>query len=154
MAGLLATLLSAFGATEAPTADEWTVSTGQAAGKPVIARFRSAAPPNAAAYPTLIVISWSYPEDSSGLPDSDVRERMDRLEDLLTERVEADGVAIHTATETGRGLREWQWYARSEEEMMQAVNGALRTEAPFPIEFASEHDPQWRAYTSVAAEPQ
>jgi hypothetical protein len=155
MAGLLATILASFGLGQSPQDDvPWTVATAEVNGKPLIVRYRASAPTalDLATYGTLVVISWRFDGGESGLPASDARERMDDLEDRLTERLEPRGIAFHTATVTGDGVREWQWYARSAEEMMRNVNEALLGVPAFPIEISDEPDPQWQAYRGLSSQ--
>jgi hypothetical protein len=47
---------------------------------------------------------------------------------------------------TGVGLREWVYYARSQQEFMSKVNEALRKVPRFPIEIDLWRDPEWKRY--------
>jgi hypothetical protein len=154
MPSWIASLLAALGFTQAPQNETWVVATGEVDGKPLIVRFRAAVPQTVRekSHPSLFTIRWTYEGGASGLPDSEIRERMERLEDLLTQHLEKDAVAFHTATITGNGVRELQWYARSGKEMMRVLNLALRGEPPFPIEVAHHSDPGWLAYHELVAE--
>lgn len=156
MASWFASILAALGFTQSQQNEPWVVATGEADGKPLIVRFRVAVPPgvNGKSHPALFTIKWAFEGGASGLPGTEIRERMARLEDLLTDHLEQNAVAFHTATITGNGVRELQWYARSGEEMMQGLNLALRGEPPFPIEVAHHSDPEWLAYHELVAEAQ
>jgi hypothetical protein len=132
--------------------DGWVVVSGKHDGKPLIVRFRATMPRQLTPgrYPTLTTIVWRYEGAASGLPPDDVSTRMDRLEDLLAQRVEAQGVAFHTATVTGDGTREWQVYAQSEDAMTRALNDALRGDPVYPIEIHFAPDPEWLQYHGLA----
>jgi len=107
-------LLSWFGESRSPLERPWTVATGLLAeGKPLVIRYLSDARGTVTCsnFPHLIVVRWQFDHDGSGLPDSGIRERMLRLEQLLEGVLEPRGLAVHTATATGGGVVEWQWYA-------------------------------------------
>jgi len=150
--GVICAALSLLGLVACSPEDRWIVSTGQLDGKPYIARFRATVPRHVdpGSYPTLVTLAWHYDDGASGLPADDVRSRMERLEDLLVERVEGRQVAFHMVTVTGKGTREWQFYARAEDEMMRALNDALRGEPVFPIEIHLAADPDWHQYHLLA----
>ena len=156
MASWFASILAGLGLTQTPQNEPWVVATREVDGKPLIVRYRAAIPQmvREKSHPALFTITWTFEGGDSGLPDSEIRERMERLEDLLTDHLEKSAVAFHTATITGNGVRELQWYARSREEMMQGLNLALRGELPFPIDVAHHSDPEWLAYHELVAEAQ
>lgn len=95
--------------------------------------------------PDRIILVWRY-ESGTGLPATAEREAMDRLEDLLAPAVEKAGVSMLTLVSTGENLREWIYYAKSEEEFLQALNDALVKQPRFPIEIHAAPDPKWSTY--------
>lgn len=100
--------------------------------------------------PDRIILVWEY-ESESGMPSSKERERMDELEDLLSPHVERDGFSTLALVSTGEGLREWIYYARSEEEFLNRLNEALYKEPAFPIEIHTASDPDWTSYEDFRA---
>lgn len=74
------------------------------------------------------------------------REAMDSLEDLLSPAVEKPGFAVLALVSTGENLREWTYYAKSEEEFLKALNGALVQQPRFPIEIHPASDPTWSTF--------
>jgi hypothetical protein len=97
--------------------------------------------------PDRVILVWRY-ESQSGLPDIEEREAMDRLEDLLAPVVEKPGFAMLTLVSTGENLREWTYYAKSEEEFLQALNSALVQQPRTPIAIHAAPDPKWSTYES------
>ena len=115
---------------------------------PVIFRIRTLpAKLNRADFARLIAVSWRYEVHDSGMRSPEERDRMDLFEDLLTPVLETPENAILTVVVTGNGVREWQWYSRSDVETMELVNSALAGQDPFPVEFVVQDDPNWEAYT-------
>jgi hypothetical protein len=55
--------------------------------------------------------------------------------------------AFLTVVVTGNGVREWQWYARNADQVMELVNETLGGSEPFPVEFSFQDDPQWEGYS-------
>jgi cell division protein FtsZ len=79
----------------------------------------------------------------------DVYERMGQLEDLLMPAFEGSGQAFLTVVVTGNGVREWQWYAKNVDLVMELVNEALDGYEPFPVQFSLQDDPQWEGYSRL-----
>jgi uncharacterized protein DUF695 len=95
--------------------------------------------------PDRIILVWRY-ESQSGMPATAEREAMDRMEDLLGPVVEKPGFAVLALVSTGQGLREWTYYARSEQEFLEVLNHALARASRFPLEIHAAPDPQWSTY--------
>jgi hypothetical protein len=129
--------------------DRWSVATGAAHGKPLILRIRNQPPPFAqkAAFPHLLAVSWEYesPNDQ-GMPSVKDAQRMTELEELLEAGLEKSRQAFSTVIATGNGVREWQWYARDPEKVMELVNETLGHREPFPVQFSFQGDPEWEGY--------
>jgi hypothetical protein len=130
---------------------QWCVAHFEEDEKPVILRSRSAMPvsPDPKDYPSLGVITWTYDGQDSGMPSTEENVRMSELEDILEAKLENKKVCIQTACRTGNGRREWNYYARSEEAFMAALNGALGHLPPFPIEIAFYDEPDWRSFREL-----
>jgi hypothetical protein len=130
--------------------DTWTMATGDDDGTPLIFRIRNQPPSFARkdSFPHLLGVCWQYgPENENGMPAADVVERMGQLEDLLVPAFEESRQAFLTVVVTGNGVREWQWYARNADKVMELVNEALDAYEPFPVEFSFQDDPQWEGYS-------
>jgi hypothetical protein len=98
-----------------------------------------------ATQPIRTILVWKY-KGTNGMPVPRERERMDAMEDLLGPVVEADGFATLALVSTGEDLREWIYYAKSEEGFLARLNKALGAQAPFPIEIHFAVDPKWSNY--------
>ena len=71
---------------------------------------------------------------------------MDRMEDLLEPLVEKSGTSVLALVSTGENLREWIFYAKTEQEFLAALNKALTGQPRFPIEIHAGRDSQWSSY--------
>jgi Family of unknown function (DUF695) len=72
-------------------------------------------------------------------------QRMNLLEDILAPVLREEEFATLALVSTGENLREWIYYARSEDEFMARLNEALAGTA-FPIEIHAAPDPTWASY--------
>jgi Family of unknown function (DUF695) len=102
------------------------------------------------AQPTHIIIVWKY-QSEMGQPSADDYEQMNLLENALESVLEQDNFAILSIVATGEGLREWTYYAKSEDEFMVRLNRALAGMPIFPIEIHISHDPKWEMYEQFKA---
>ena len=76
---------------------------------------------------------------------------MNELEDLLQAALNRDCFATLALVSTGEGLREWTYYAASEDEFMARLNYAFAGIPEFPIEIHTAYDPEWRVYEEFKA---
>ena len=148
---LLSGLLGLLGCGKPEPKDQWSVATGSDAGFPMIVRFRNQIPSGVhpADYPHLMAVSWEYQPQTNGMPSSEVTQRMEELEDLLDKGLEANREAFMTVAVTCKGRREWQWYARDDNEFMTLFNSALAGKPPFPVQISHQHDKEWAAYRRI-----
>jgi hypothetical protein len=100
--------------------------------------------------PDRIIVVWKYHSDS-GMPFKEEHARMNKLEDALALVIEKEGFATLALVSTGENLREWTYYARSEDEFMARLNYAFIGEDSFPIEIHIESDPEWSMYEKFRA---
>ena len=96
-------------------------------------------------FPNRIIIVWKYKSDS-GMPVNVERETMDHMEDLLAPLVENPETSVLTLVSTGENLREWAFYAKSEDQFYSLLNRALAGQPRFPIEIHSGPDTSWLTY--------
>jgi hypothetical protein len=129
--------------------DGWSVAIGEDNGKPLIFRIRNQPPSFArkAAFPHMVAVTWEYesPNDQ-GMPSAEDTQRMTELEELLEAGLENSRQAFLTVIVTGNGVREWQWYARDPEKVMELINETLGHREPFPVQFSIQDDPEWEGY--------
>jgi len=77
-----------------------------------------------ASQPVRIIIVWKY-QSEDGQPAAEVYRPMNLLEDALESALDQDRFATLALVSTGEGLREWTYYARSEDEFTARLNYAL-----------------------------
>jgi len=132
------------------TDSTWFMATGEDQGMLLIYRIREAASTYApkAAFPKLLAVTWEFdPSTNNGMPLPDALERMQQLEHLLEPVFSDARQAFLTVVVTGNGVREWQWYAKDPEAVMQLVNQTLGELDPFPVQFSFQDDPDWLGYS-------
>ena len=61
------------------------------------------------------------------------------------------GFATLALVSTGEGLREWTYYAKSEDEFMARLNYAFAGIPKFPIDIHTAHDPSWDLWEQFKA---
>lgn len=96
-----------------------------------------------------IIVVWKYQGDK-GMPSLAERARMDDLEDALAP-LQEDGSSTLALVSTGDNLKEWTYYAKSEETFLTRLNLALRAKPAFPIEIHTAPDPTWTTYERFVA---
>lgn len=132
-----------------PLVSKWALARFGKEGRPdeVIFRYAEELNPNfeRSQQPDQMILVWRY-QSENGKPSSAELERMSFLEDALAAVFETDRFATLALVATGGGLREWTYYARSEEEFFVRLNQALGGHAPFPIEIYGNADPTWSTY--------
>jgi hypothetical protein len=100
--------------------------------------------------PDRIIIVWTY-QSENGQPIKGEHARMDLMEDTLASVLPKAGFATLALVSTGENLREWTYYARSEDEFMDLFNLALTGMPVFPIDIHIEYDPTWSMYSKFLA---
>jgi hypothetical protein len=128
----------------------WSGATAEDDGRPLIFRIRNEAPSfaNKSTFRHLLAVSWRYdsPNDQEMSSPSD-SQRMSEFEDLLEAGLEGVSEAFLSVIVTGNGVREWQWYARDPENIMELVNETLGHLEPFPVQFSCQDGPEWQGYS-------
>jgi hypothetical protein len=97
-----------------------------------------------------IIIVWKY-QSESGQPIAEDHQWMNLLEDTLESVLKDDGLATLALVSTGEDLREWTYYAKSEDEFMDRLNYAFAGMTAFPIEIHTACDPKWDMYEQFKA---
>jgi hypothetical protein len=127
--------------------DKWSVGTTEDNGRPIIIRALSKIPQyiDPSLYPHMIAITWEF-QSKNGMPSSEEKERMNDLEDSISNLVESNKQAILTVVVTGNEVAEWQFYSKNQEDFMGLLNQALAGKVAFPINISLQEDPEWDAY--------
>jgi hypothetical protein len=100
--------------------------------------------------PIRIFIVWKYQSDR-GQPKPEELQWMDLLENALEPVLDQDRFATLALVSTGEDLREWTYYAKSEDGFMARLNFAFAGMSPFPIEIHVALDPHWETYERFRA---
>jgi hypothetical protein len=103
-----------------------------------------------ASQPSRIIIAWKY-DSENGQPESEEHRRMNLLEDSLEPILDQDDFATLAIVTTGENLREWTYYAKSDEAFIQGLNLVLVGLPVFPIEIHTALDPTWSMYEEFKA---
>jgi hypothetical protein len=128
------------------------ISTNVSSGRKIIFRYAKAfnATFDRASQPIRIIIVWKY-QSESGQPIAEDHQRMNLFEDTLESVLKDDGLATLALVSTGEDLREWTYYAKSEDEFMGRFDYAFAGMPAFPIEIHTECDPNWDMYEQFKA---
>lgn len=131
--------------------DSWSVGKAEVEGQPHLIRMRSSMPSEAARlrFPKLMVITWSYEGQDSGLPDPQEYERMRTFEDALESGTEARSLGIQAASLTGAGVKEWRYYAEDGETFMASLNLDLAGHEAYPLEIQMWDDAPWLGLSEI-----
>jgi uncharacterized protein DUF695 len=123
------------------------VSTNSHNGRKIIFRYAEQLSPafDRATQPIRIIVAWKY-HSENGQPIAEDHQRMIQLEDALESALEEDHFANLALVSTGEDLREWTYYAKSENEFLARLNYALAGMPAFPIELHAAGDPNWEMY--------
>jgi hypothetical protein len=128
------------------------ISTSANSGRKIIFRYAKqlSATFDRASQPIRIIIAWKYQSDR-GMPNAEDHQRMNLLEDTLQSVLIGDRFATLALVSTGEDLREWTYYAKSEDEFMVRLNLAFGDMAAFPIEIHIACDQSWEMYEKFKA---
>ena len=128
------------------------ISTDKQTDRKIIFRYAEAFSPtfDRASQPIRIFIVWKY-QSERGQPTAEELQRMYLLEDALEPVLDHDHFATLAMVSTGEDLREWTYYAKSEDEFMARLNFAFAGMTSFPVEIHIAHDPKWDAYQQFRA---
>jgi hypothetical protein len=128
------------------------ISTNSDNGRKIIFRYAEQLSPtfDRASQPIRIIIVWKY-QSENDQPIAEDHQRMILLEDTLELALEEEPSATLALVSTGEDLREWTYYAKSENEFIARLNYAFAGMPAFPIEIHSASDPNWDVYEQFEA---
>jgi hypothetical protein len=135
-------------------AQEWALTTSKnpATGRVTIFRYIKAFTPDfkQTDLPVKVILSWSY-KGSNGQPLALDSKSMNAFEDLLEPVIGEDGFATLALVSTGNDLREWTYYAKSQDEFMKRLSRAHTKQSPYPIDVHAVRDANWSAFKEFLA---
>lgn len=97
--------------------------------------------------PYRVIIAWKYASES-GQPGPADHSEMNRLENALEGVLKGSQVATLALVSTGENLREWTYYAQSEDSFSERFDEAVEELPALPITIYMAHDPAWSMYAS------
>src|SRR5260370_682563 len=128
------------------------ISTNAHNGRKIIFRYAKEfrATFDQASQPMRFIIVWKY-RSERGQPIAEDHQRMNLLEDALEAVLKEEGFATLAIVSTGEELREWTYYAKSEEEFMGRRNYAFACMPTLPIPTLTAPDPAWEVFEQFKA---
>jgi hypothetical protein len=123
------------------------ISTNASNGRKIIFRYARVFSPafDRASQPVRVIVAWKY-QSETGQPATEDHQRMISFEDALGPVLEQERIATLALVSTGENLREWIYYAKSENGFAARLDYALAGMSAFPIEINVAHDPLWTTY--------
>lgn len=131
----------------------WSLDQGVYAGRPLLVRLNRGIDA-AIGHPDYshqvgVAIPLRAP-DENGFPAREEGEQLGRIEDLLSERLEAERQCIHVATLSTGGMRELVFYS-SDPASTHALLEQLATEvSTHEVQHIVQPDPRWKVYRQLA----
>ena len=104
-------------------------------------------------YPVRLNVFWAMARPlEDGLASQMDIPIMQKFEERIVRTSELNGSAILTAVLTGRGEREFVFYARSADDFLCSLNAIPQEAGRYPIQIHSSNDPDWVYFGSVIRE--
>ncbi len=106
---------------------------------------------DSAQYQQCIQISWQAAEQDpvTGYPSSDELEKIDAFNQKLMEAVEVGEHGLLVMVLMCEGINQWIIYAKDNDRLQKALNTIPTDTGLYPIEVASDEDPQWEIFTEL-----
>ena len=134
--------------------DAWFSAEGKQGGLPVIIRARQnlGSIAGVESHPELLRICWPFvPDAASGLPGTELNDRMNAFEEAIITDLERDQLCIFFCVYLHDGVKRWFAYTRDVQATSQRINAALVGHPRYPIEITVEDDPAWQEYADLLA---
>ncbi len=96
-----------------------------------------------------VEVSWAYSPSTKGMPDEQVSELMEQVEESLNETFGKDPVAVMTEIYTGEGVRDYVFYTLSLHIFQKKLNESLTGFPQLPLSFSAEEDPLWEEHAGM-----
>jgi hypothetical protein len=132
-----------------PDVQVWAtaISTDASSDRKIFFRYARTFSPafDRASQPIRVIIAWKY-QSETWQPVTEEHQRMIQFEDALGPVLEQERFATLALVSTGENLREWIYYAKSEDGFAARFDYAFAGISAFPIEIHVAHDPLWTTY--------
>ena len=125
--------------------DAWAIAEGRHNGLPLLIRFRDqiARDDPKLSLSHLVLVTWRFESNDSGMPDVAESGAMKAFEDRLLQALEKDRNGTLVAIVTTNGWREWAFYVKSVQAFSSALHDMPQEIDPYPIEIVAEEDATW-----------
>ncbi len=125
--------------------DRWATAEGTHEDKPLLIRFRheSRAISDFEGYSQLLLVTWTYESNETGMPSEEQLREMEDFENDLIASLEHDQHGVLTAVITNNGTRQWVIYADDMQECEDRINAMPQNGELFPIDLVSDEDEEW-----------
>lgn len=97
-----------------------------------------------------VEVTWKYEGDSTGMPDLQTAELMEKVQDALQKEFHKDPVAVLTGIFTGDNQRDWIFYTLSTHIFGRKLNETLADFPLLPLTIYTENDPDWEEYAEMS----
>lgn len=94
-----------------------------------------------------VSVYWVFAD--GGLPNEETGEALRAFEELLGSLDNPEGNSLLTLVFSGRGKREWSYYAKDYNKFMAQLNDALAAKPRFPLGIEHSHDPDWEYWNGI-----
>jgi hypothetical protein len=102
-------------------------------------------------YPIRLNIFWAMERPlANGLASPEDIHFMHKFEDRIVRVTELDGTAVLTVVLTGRGQREFVFYARSSDDFLRHLSQMPQEKSRYPIEIHRGEDQDWTYFDNEA----
>jgi Family of unknown function (DUF695) len=133
--------------------DRWAVAQGTYEGQPVIVRLNKGAKSLIGrpdySFRVGIAVPFQQP-DERGFPPQSEMKALDKIEDAVDRALEERGEAVHVATITTAGMREFVFYTGNTETVLTKINRLRTSTTSHEIQSMSVADPEWTMYKELA----
>jgi hypothetical protein len=139
---------------QSPSVNEgrWAVARGTYEGQPVIVRLNKGAKSLIGrpeySFRVGIAVPFQAPDERGFPPQSEMR-ALDRIEDAVDRALEEPGKAVHVATITTAGMREFVFYTGNTETVLTKINRLRTSTTSHEIQSMSVADPEWTMYKEL-----
>ncbi|MDB4334755.1 DUF695 domain-containing protein [bacterium] len=100
-------------------------------------------------YDIRIEIYWNYQANDEGMPDKHIQDLMDKMEEVLSIKVESEEIGYQTTNFVGNNQRIWVWYTKDVEKFGETLNNTLSMFPKLPLKIISTNDPDWTDYQDI-----
>lgn len=129
--------------------DIWFAAEAQRDGLPVFIRGRNQLQDlvGLKSHSSVIRITWEFePANAAGMPDKQLHDNMQALEQTLFDVLEAKGLCIFYSIYLHNGMKEWSAYCCDTKQVIDLLNQALGNHEKHQINIGYKDDPEWVDY--------